>query len=399
MKRNSVLVEKLTGGVCAALLLALTGCGGGGGDSGGNTVVTPLPPLSADLAPRFRGASINNWRDWSDPSLTEWSHIGEFPAWGGNMISIILTPYFHGVPILPGQPLTERLTQALQRYIPLINWALKHHVYVNLRFNQVNSWPDQAKTIWPEDDGRSLWQDASAQDELIQAWTDIAKRFKGRLGLLFNVVTEPQSTDSTEINAGLPWQKWNDLYPRLVAAIRTQDSQRWVIVEPAFGDPSGFAPQPGLDSTNFPGLAVSSDPKVMYEFHFYFPHFFTGQGNGNGINPPAGTVDYPGVTQDASWEPAMYWDKTALAARLQPAVDFRDANHVRVFAGEFGCVTMAPEASRLRWVTDVVDLLETDNFGWAYFTYNAGLVVKKGWGFEGTSLQLVLTSKMALDLP
>ena len=379
------------------LAILLASCGGGGGDGSQTGVVTPLPPLSADLAPRFRGASINDYRDWSDPTLPEWSYIDEFPVWGGNMISIILKPYFQGVPILPGHPLTERLARALQRYIPLIDWALKHHVYVNLRFNQVNSWPGQPKTIWPEDDGRSLWQDATAQDELIQAWTDIAKQFKGQVGLLFNVVTEPQTTDTTETSGGLVWRAWNDLYPRLDAAIRTQDPQRRVIVEPAFGDPAGFAPQFG-DPTDFPGLAVSSDPNVMYEFHFYFPHYFTCQGCG-GVNPPAGSVTYPGITQDASWEPALYWDKTELAVRLQPAVDFRDANHVRVLAGEFGCDTMAPEASRLQWVTDVVDLLETDNFDWAYFLYNAGLVVKKGWGFEGTPLQRVLTSKMALDIP
>jgi hypothetical protein len=182
--------------------------------------VTPLPALSADLAPRFRGASINDFRDWSDPALPEWSHIDEFPGWGGNMISIILKPYYQGVPLLPGHPLTERLTQALQRYISLIDWALQHHVYVNLRFNQVNTWSGQPRAVWPYDDGRSLWRDASAQDELIQAWTDIAKQFKGRKELLFNVLTEPQATDTAETSGGLIWRAWDDLYPRLVAAIR-----------------------------------------------------------------------------------------------------------------------------------------------------------------------------------
>jgi hypothetical protein len=396
MKRKTALLAGLTGSMFAALLL-LTGCSGGGGGGNSNAVVPPLPPLSADLAPRFRGASINEFRDWSDPTLSEWRHIDQFPQWGGNIISIILRPYFDGVPVLPGHPLTERLMKTLEHYTPLINWALQHHVYVNLRFNQVRNYPGQPFALWPYDDGRSLWQDASAQDELIQAWTHMAKHFKGEDGLLFNVVTEPATRETTETQGGLIWRAWNDLYPRLVAAIRAQDPNRWVIVEPAFGDPTNFAPLFG-DPTNFPGLAVSSDPKVMYEFHFYFPHFFTCQGCG-GDNPPAGTVDYPGTTADSTYESPMYWDKSELANRLQPAIAFRADNNVRLIAGEFGCDTQAPEASRVRWVGDVLDLLETNNFDWAYFTYNAGLVLQKSWNFDSTSLEPLITAKMALNLP
>ena len=43
---------------------------------------------------------------------------------------------------------------------------------------------------WP-DDGRSMWKDASAQDELVQAWADLAKRFKGKKGIIFVPITEP----------------------------------------------------------------------------------------------------------------------------------------------------------------------------------------------------------------
>ena len=41
------------------------------------------------------------------------------------------------------------------------------------------------------DDGRCVWKDASAQDELIQAWADLAKRFKGKKGIMFVPITEP----------------------------------------------------------------------------------------------------------------------------------------------------------------------------------------------------------------
>jgi hypothetical protein len=95
----------------------------------------------------------------------------------------------------------------------------------------------------------------------------------------------------------------------------------------------------------------------------------------------------------------MYWDKSELANRLQPAIDFRATLNVRLIAGEFGCDTQAPEASRVRWVGDVLDLLETNNFDWAYFTYDAGLILQKSWNFDGTSLEPLITAKMALNLP
>jgi hypothetical protein len=47
----------------------------------------------------------------------------------------------------------------------------------------------------------------------------------------------------------------------------------------------------------------------------------------------------------------------------------------------------------------VLDLLETNDFDWAYFTYNAGLVLKQSWNFDGASLQPLITAKMALNIP
>ena len=162
---------------------------------------------------------------------------------------------------------------------------------------------------------------------------------------------------------------------------------RWIIIEPILGKVDNFA-----------DLTVSSAPNLIYSFHFYEPHFFTLQGVG-GRPPAAQSVVYPGVTRDAPFRPEMFYDKALLEQRLLLAVNFRNAHNVRVMCGEFGTQHNAPMDSRERWVTDVVDLLETYGFDWLYFQYERlapGPV--QGFHFQRTAYESVLTSKFSLNL-
>jgi len=345
----------------------------------------PLPPLSDDPAARLRGATIDNsYCCWSDPNYPGWKYMDRFPRWGGNVFSLMFKPFLQGEPVLPGQSLTKRLMKALEQYVSVMDWALQRNMHVILRFHTIEIYPRTPFRIWP-DDGRVLWTDASAQDEFVQAWADLAKHFKGKKGIIFNLLTEPQPWRDA-IPQDIGQQVWNTLILRLIEAIRAEDPERWIIVEPLTGDANAFA-----------DLVVSTDPKVMYEFHFYESHLFTCQGCGD-FFPPAGTVTYPGWTPDVPWEPTRYWDKSALEQALLPAINFRDAHNVRVIAGEFGTVYYAPMDSRIRWTTDVIDLLEAYGFDWAYFIYGA-VASGDGWSFEGTPFESVVTSKYALNLP
>jgi Cellulase (glycosyl hydrolase family 5) len=346
-----------------------------------------LPVLSYTPPARLRGAVLAN-DPFEDPRIRIWKQIEEFPKWGGNVFSINLGSAQDGAAILPGRPLTERLAKALERYTTLIEWALQHNIHVILRFGQ-RSTPGGGPLTWP-DDGRSIWKDASAQDELIQAWADMAKRFKGKKGMMFVPLTEPHGETADEIagNHALPKQVWNTLYPRLINAIRAEDPERWIIVMPIWGS---------VD--NLVDLSVSAAPNLIYSFHFYDPHFFTHQGL-QGAWPPAQSVVYPGLTRDESHEPEIFWDKSVLEQRLQLAVNFRNAHNVRVMCGEFGTQNNAPMDSRERWVTDVVEFLETHGFDWVYWTYNSvrPIAPSGDWTFQRTAYESVITSKFSLNL-
>ena len=344
-----------------------------------------LPPLSYAPAERLRGTHLSS-NDYSDPRTRFWKQVEEIPKWGGNVLSINLQTAENGVAILPGRPLTERLAKDLERYTTVIEWSLQHNMHIIFRFSQRNTGGGGPLT-WP-DDGRSMWKDASAQDELIQAWADLAKRFKDKNGIMFVPVTEPHGETADEIagNHALPKQVWNALYPRLINAIRAEDPERWIIVEPIWGS---------VD--NLVDLSVSSAPKLIYSFHFYDPHFFTHQGLQGGW-PPAQSVVYPGLTRDSQFEPEMFWDKSLLEQRLLLAVNFRNAHNVRVMCGEFGTQNNAPMDSRERWVTDWINLLETYGFDWLYFEYERLPTAPGAWHFPRTAYESVVTSEFSLNL-
>ena len=248
-------------------------------------------------------------------------------------------------PILPGSPLAKRLNASLQNWAGLIDWFLSHDVNVIICFGF-----HAGTANWP-DDGRSLWGDASAQDEMVEAWRSFATMYKGRTGIIFDLLNEPHGLTAAEIVDGhaLPKAVWNKLYPRIVTAIRAVDIERPIIVEPIWGD-----------CKNFPDLIYMSDPGIIYSFHLWAPHPFTHQGNID--YPIAGTVNYPGVMQDGQYQELKFWDKSQLSVEIKDAVAFAQSHGARVMMGELGCSRGAPSADRARWVADAYSLAEQYGF-------------------------------------
>lgn len=338
------------------------------GDGGGR-----LPGLDMTPAPRLRGAQLGDWQPWADPNFSGWSHVCEFPAFGGNVFRVNVQPFVGGEVLVPGRPLAERLAEHLRRLGAVIEWALLNQVHVILAFNHYAPWPSPERR-WP-DDGRSLWRDRSARDELVDAWRSIARTWRGRAGLLFQLMNEPHNTgreDYADMKAA-----WAVLQARLVAAIREVDRQRWVIVTPRWSDRNELF-----------DFVLPTRDRVIVDIHAYAPHGFTNQ-------PNAGTVDYPGVTRDHETDVPRLWNKAALAEVLQPAVDFQRRHGVRMMCGELGVSAQAADDSRRRWLADMLDLCESAGFDWSIWSYGAGN--EFSWSFEQAPFRGDLTERMALN--
>lgn len=389
-QRRHLVLGGFTASALASLSVLVAACGGGGG--GGDAASPPppaaahLPPISAGAVPLLRGSGILPHNDWMDQSSYLWSHLAYLPDAGANVVRLFLQPFSwtDGSPLLPSQPLSKRIEESLKLWAALIDWCLTKNVYVILTINLEIGYP--AYGVWPSD-GRSIWKDASAQDEFIAAWSALTTRFAGRAGVLFDLMNEPHGIAADEVanNHALPKAVWNSLHARTLAAIRQVDPNRWLIVEPVWAD-----------QWNFVDLQTNGDAKTIYSFHYYAPHYFTHQGNSGW--PAAGTVHYPGVTQDASWQSPKSWGKAEITADMQPAQDFARAKAARVMLGELGSSRGAVASERASWTTDVLSVAESAGHDVVYFQYDGWGVPADfalGWAFENSPVEALLLAQFA----
>jgi hypothetical protein len=134
-----------------------------------------------------------------------------------------------------------------------------------------------------------------------------------------------------------PLGDWNALAKKITAAVREVDARPPILVNSI-----GWAyPQ------QFDVLRPTADSRTVYEVHFYDPHYYTHQKQGD-------HVTYPGVRVPGKQDIA--WDKATIEARLAPVRAFQRKYHVPVFVGEFGCARYAPGAEQ--WLRDQMDLYE-----------------------------------------
>jgi sugar phosphate isomerase/epimerase len=333
----------------------------------------------------MRGVVIDDFAPWGDPTIRGWTDFKKIGPWGVNVLRIQLAPYADGQPIQPGQPLKARLMRALDRYQPMIDWLGENNIQLLLCFLPNYVFPPPAYD-WPEETGRSLWRDASAQDELVEAWIEIAQRFKDRPGVIFELINEPHGVRSEDIagDHAIARSVLPSLYRRLVQAIRGVDTRRWIMMMPVWGKPNAMH-----------DLPLFADPRVMYSFHVYSPQGFTYQGSPGGW-PPAGSVDYPGVVADiAPWDPVVLWNRDRLREWMRTPREFAARHSVRVCVSEYGCYGETPGDSRTRWMTDVVSICDEFGFDDVYFVFESNYPNK--WTFEGQAFESQIADRFRLN--
>lgn len=140
-------------------------------------------------------------------------------------------------------------------------------------------------------------------------------------------------------------------------------------------------------ATDLQQLAPLSDPNVIYTFHFYDPINFTHQGATWGWPLWAQFKGWPYPSSEALVAPLLAaadpevlphlrfygqqaWDRSKLAAALDPAADWARRHHAMVWCGEFGALkTYAPPGSRDTWLRDARESLDARGIAWTHFDY------------------------------
>lgn len=199
-----------------------------------------------------------------------------------------------------------------------------------------------------------LFHEKRFQDSFLAWWEKIARRYRGNQTVWgYDLVNEP-----VEGLVGDGVMDWQALAEETARRVRAIDAEHAIVIEPApWGGPEAIE--------NLVPLAV---PGVVYSVHMYQPGQFTHQGvHGNDVG-----VSYPGEIA------GRRWDEEQLRRAFQPVVDFQRDYGVHIYIGEFSAIRWAPGDSAERWLRDVIDLMEENQWDWAYHAFREW----NGWSVE-----------------
>ena len=174
-------------------------------------------------------------------------------------------------------------------------------------------------------------------------------------------------------------QAWDNVQRKLIPAIRSGAPNHTIIassnLKVSANDWSNVRALPIID--------IVEDNNVVYDFHFYEPFVFTHQGATWGWKPwqfmndipypstPEAVAPLLNAIQEAEARSAVEnygkenWNRPKVAAILAPIADWAKANEVSVICTEFGAIPWtAPKDSRLLYLRDVREVLESCEIGW-----------------------------------
>lgn len=202
-----------------------------------------------------------------------------------------------------------------------------------------------------------VWGDRSAQDAWVEMWRYTAERYRTNpIVVGYELMCEPNSNEvgSYPMGSALDiWDPegfhrryggtlydWNQLYPRIVAAIREVDPETPILV-----GGNGYSSVEWL-----PYLAVLDAPHIVYVVHQYEPGLYTHQWweSRDCYYPGRCDVDWDGRPErfDRDWLEGLFGVIDGFVAR----------HGVPVAATEFGVMRWVPGAAR--FIRDEMELFE-----------------------------------------
>lgn len=193
-----------------------------------------------------------------------------------------------------------------------------------------------------------VWTNQAAQDGWVAMWRYTAERYRHNPAVVgYDLMVEPNSNrllnlwDPAEFYpayAGSLYD-WNQLHPRLSAAIRQVD-----LNTPILTGALGYSAVPWLAY-----LQPTADPRTVYTVHHYEPFVYTHQ------DPPL-NLAYPGVFDADGNGLNDTVNQAWLANFLSPVDAFKSARQVPVAVNEYGVKRWQPGAAQ--YMADQMALFE-----------------------------------------
>lgn len=217
----------------------------------------------------------------------------------------------------------------------------------------------------------TVWSEQAAQDAWVEMWRYTAHRYRSNPMVIgYNLMVEPNA-DEVMLNLYNPADfypayagslyDWNQLYPRLAAAIREVDSQTPILV-----NPMGWGSIPWLAA-----LEPAEADKVVYAVDQYAPFAYTHQ-------QPGENLPYPGIL-DVNWDEIPdRFDRAWLLNWLAPILAFRRQTGAPLTVSEFGVVRWAPGAAD--FLSDEIEFFEQNGVNHALWVWEPNYKPWYDWG-------------------
>ena len=224
-------------------------------------------------------------------------------------------------------------------------------------FEEVGDWYDASYL------NNEVWRDENAQEAWGKMWSYTAERYKDNpIVVGYDLMVEANSNDiwldewDQEVfyaKYGNTLYDWNQLYPKIVAAIRQVDAITPIIV--------GGMAYSSIDW--LPWIVPIKDDYIVFAAHQYAPHGYTHQWGDFEYTYP-GEMDLDWDSRDDRFNRA--WLENELFAIID---SFIAKHNVVVTVNEFGLIRWVPGAAA--FVADEMDLLEARGINHALWQWQS----------------------------
>jgi endoglucanase len=246
----------------------------------------------------------------------------------------------------------------------LVNRAVKYGLHVSLNLHRAPGYCVNAGFNEPF----NLWKDAAAQDAFYFHWNMWARRYRGasRSSVSFDLVNEPSMredmNDQHSKRSSVPGDTYRKVVIGAVEAIRKENRDRIVIAD---GNDVGSRVIPEITDLDVGQSCRGYHPGIIS--HYKAPWAMKDTEN-------LPELKWPGQVRN------QYLSREMLEKFYEPWIGLVKEG-VGVHCGECGCWNKTPHDIFLAWFGDVLDILTTNNIGYALWEFNGSFgVLNSGRG-------------------
>lgn len=311
--------------------------------------------------------------------------IKQIAGWGFDHVRLPVSGY------LLFNPDTLTLNEEPLSYIDqCISWCEKYHL--NLVLDLHDLWGNVYGAM---DKPMPLLTDSNLQKNFFCIWEQLATHLNKETSVtvMFELLNEVSDASG---------YLWNRMYKEAIQRIRKIDASRPLLIGSNCQNSVAYLSQ----------LDLYDDPNVFYNFHYYDPQVFTHQKAhfSEEMVEYNQTVTYPGdISGFVTYlkEHPEYQMKYSLVAEetkndrqlmeklLNNAKNFVKYSGCHLYCGEFGVIDSAPASEAVKWMKDLISILDSLNIGhalWNYKYLDFGLLTLNGEIVSQTLLDYVIAN-------